>query len=233
MLIYVSIIFSSTTSKRDFLNWSIIITSAISIALIADGIIFLIVQEATSQGYWEKPSIIGTFLFSLTIIFYCIILHVHNKRKEKIKINLDCKPPKIRGKTNLFYFNLSVVSAVFLSRMLVFLVPDTSTIIFGCEIHHYYTGLLLVIIITPINIFHPTHNCTAKFFSININHIYIIFLGFGVGLMVDQIMFILNEGITDYDYWQPISFISAIVSTILIISISIYIYHIKHENLKG
>lgn len=188
---------------------------SVGLALVLDQAIFLIVQERTGQGYWSFISIAGTIASTFFILCYIFVL-----RRIKGTPLVISKPVITSRQTSVFFISYTI--GAFLPRIIVLLFPGKSIIIFGFEIHHLYTGLLLFIvsgfyILCSISTIDKlTNRYTALnhlFILLKRNHFVKILLqilkyssiivnGFGLGLIFDQYIFLLKGGVTDYDYWR-------------------------------
>jgi len=93
-------------------------------------------------------------------------------------------------------------------RLFVYLVPEVDIIFFGIVIHHFWFGLILSLMIFLL----PTRLRVIK----------IILLALGLGLMIDQIIFLLLGGGKDREYWAFPSLFGAVIVTI-----AIYFYREK------
>lgn len=209
ILIIGSIIFLFTPIKLDNIFSKVIILT-IGIGLTIDQFLFLIIKEKDPIHYLEFPSIVGMVFLVILIFLYMKFLEWRQKEEVKIKETTNFI---IKKKFEIYLFVGFLIGGLFLPRFIVFLFPGLSAIIFDFEVHHLYWGVLLIIIfLLPLIFschFHPDH---SRFFVLNF-----IFVGFGIGLVIDEFVFLFTGGTSDSDYWQDISLIFSIFFLIIII----------------
>ena len=102
-------------------------------------------------------------------------------------------------KDNLFY--LIIVFTIFVIRLIVFLYPK-HLIINGILIHHLWTGILLIII-------------TILFFRKNDNF-RLIFMGAGLGFIIDELGSMISGGEDFPQYWALYSILSVVFLLIIV-----------------
>lgn len=221
LLLIGSIILLFTPLKNENIPYKIILFS-IGIGLTVDQFIFLIVKEKTEQGYWELPSLLGTLLFTVTIFIYILFLFVFRANKiEQYRIHKKISDYFLIQRKNEFYaFLVAILLGVIAPRIVVFMSPGTSTMFFDFEIHHLYWGvLILIIFMLPSIVFGCLNHIKIKFATWNF-----IFVGIGMGLIIDEFVFLLSGGKTDYDYWQNSSSISAFFLLLIVIILTSALY---------
>jgi len=221
LLLIGSIILLFTPLKNENIPYKIILFS-IGIGLTVDQFIFLIVKEKTEQGYWELPSLLGTLLFTVTIFIYILFLFIFRANKiEQYRIHKKISDYFLIQRKNEFYaFLVAILLGVIAPRIVVFMSPGTSTMFFDFEIHHLYWGvLILIIFMLPSIVFGCLNHIKTKFATWNF-----IFVGIGMGLIIDEFVFLLSGGKTDYDYWQNSSSISAFFLLLIVIILTSALY---------
>lgn len=87
-----------------------------------------------------------------------------------------------------------VVITVLIARLSVIFFPEREVRIFGLVIHHFWYGIIFLVLV----FFLPRE---MKY----------LILGIGIGLLLDELIFIIYGGKNDIDYWAPISSIGTIV----------------------
>lgn len=129
----------------------------------------------------------------------------------------------LNKKKEIMKFAAIFLLTIVFFRILVFFVGEKSLFITGREIHHFYLGVILVMI------------CGILFFFSKLKKIKkysLIFFAVGVGAIVDEFTYILFTNGTHTDYSSPISYIGVIILSILIIlllALNMKIEGIKNE----
>ena len=226
LLLFVGLtaVFNSQYSKFYFYK---LILLAIGFGFIVDQYIFLIINEATGQGYWEYESYFGTFILFLFLVFYTLILIYIRRKKFLNKSNQNIiNYFSINRHKDLIFLYFIVILTVLVSRILVILLPNVSFFLNDFEIHHILTGVfvLLISIITII---------VYRDIKINkyIFYLLLIITGFGIGLIIDEFTFLLYRGVTNEEYWSNISIYGLILLFICfsIFYFSLYLYIKKNR----
>lgn len=101
-------------------------------------------------------------------------------------------------KDNLFY--LIIIFTIFVIRLVNFLYPK-HLVIYGILIHHFWTGVLLILI-------------TILFFRNN--NLRLIFMGIGLGFIIDELGFMILGGGDFPQYWALYSILSIVFLLIII-----------------
>lgn len=84
-------------------------------------------------------------------------------------------------KHKILFFNLTVLLTILISRIVV-LIHDPNPFLFGYELHHFYYGLVLLIIINLFMLFgHRNYK------------IHLILSGIGIGLILDELLFVIGK----------------------------------------
>lgn len=96
----------------------------------------------------------------------------------------------------------SSLVTVILTRLSVIMVPEVDIKMFGRVIHHFWFGIVAVILAFPI------------FYLSKIVGIFTF--GAGLGLAGDELVFMLTGGGHDKEYWKLASIIGAIASLFII-----------------
>ncbi len=118
-------------------------------------------------------------------------------------------------KKDFFTFITAILITIFLSRILVWLIQERSLYLFGFEIHHFYLGVLLVMLAG-----------FSRFFSKNkkLNKIDLIGFGIGNGLILDQFIFILFTNGNHTEYFSRFSILGSLGLIILVVVIYYFIF---------
>ncbi|TAK95610.1 hypothetical protein EPO05_03785 [Patescibacteria group bacterium] len=103
-------------------------------------------------------------------------------------------------KENIFY--LVFVSTILAIRAWVFVFPQRKLIIDGVIIHHFWTGLLLVTL--------------ALLWLNNYPKLRIALFSIGLGLIADELSYIIFTGKTVAEYWSSSSILGAITTAAII-----------------
>jgi len=103
-------------------------------------------------------------------------------------------------KKNLFY--LIFVLTIILVRLLVFLIPDVEITLGNFVVHHFWFGVLLLILGILVK-----------------RKIRFWFVAIGLGLALDQLVFILLGGGRDAQYWAWPSVVSVVVLAIFVFAL--------------
>lgn len=98
-------------------------------------------------------------------------------------------------KENLFY--IITILTILLIRLEFFIFPNNKLIFYGFRIHHFYIGLLLILIVLLI----------PKVY----NKIKLVLFSIGVGLVADELIFIIFNLWAVTSYWSIYSIIGVIV----------------------
>ena len=126
------------------------------------------------------------------------------KKGLKRFLSFESKHPEIS-------FIIILVSTIFIIRALTF-IKDPNTIIQGFELHHFFYGLILLILVNLDMIFGNKHPRT-----------YITLSAIGIGLIVDEFIFILGRMSNDqYASSWPSAIIFAVVIILIAISIEYF-----------
>ncbi len=102
-------------------------------------------------------------------------------------------------KENLFCFILFL--SIVVIRLLIFLIPNVDIKLGYLTIHHFWFGLVVFLI--------------GLFIAIKFEKTKLLFNAFGLGLMVDQITFLIFGAGGDLEYWA----LHSILGTILLLLI--------------
>mgnify|MGYP001586761227 CR=1 FL=1 len=104
-----------------------------------------------------------------------------------------------------------IIVTILVTRLLV-LIVDLNWIIYGFEVHHFYYGLILLIIVSLTMLYQRTR------FRFNL-----IFLGIALGLITDEFVFIGTQIRDNGNYPSPLS--SLIIFTIIILFLVEFIFY--------
>jgi hypothetical protein len=88
---------------------------------------------------------------------------------------------------NIFY--LIVIITILLTRLSILIVPEVDITFFNFVIHHFWFGVILFL----IGFFIPNNNIKIWFF------------GIGIGLIIDQFVFMILGAGKDKEYWAIFS----------------------------
>ncbi len=101
---------------------------------------------------------------------------------------------------NKFY--LLIVGTIFIIRISIMIVPNVDITIFNNVIHHFWWGIALLV--------------TGFIIPENKKSLKIVFYGIGLGLVIDQLVFMILGGGGDTEYWSLPSLGGAVVGAIIL-----------------
>ena len=106
----------------------------------------------------------------------------------------------------LILFCISFLLTFVILRLSLYISPGTNLDILGYNIHHLYTGLVLIVIAAiPLIIFKADNNF--------LNGATILF-GVGLSLALDEWVYLIATDGSDSSYWLPISVWGGIIFTL-------------------
>jgi hypothetical protein len=103
-------------------------------------------------------------------------------------------------KENFLY--LLIFLTLLIVRVSVFLIPEVTIKFLGLIIHHFWFGIILI----AIGFFISRKKSFPK----------LLFYSIGIGLFIDQLVFMILGAGTDQQYWALPSLLSAIILLIII-----------------
>ncbi|MHA1917917.1 MAG: hypothetical protein ACTSUV_06365 [Candidatus Ranarchaeia archaeon] len=101
----------------------------------------------------------------------------------------------------------SFIGSFLFARLFTFILPSFQLHLVGIHIHHYYFGVLFLLV---------SGGLIAFFQNLDRGYLYAILYGTGLGLIINQI----GELFT-YDYWSPITYFAFVFTTITLLILSI------------
>lgn len=101
---------------------------------------------------------------------------------------------------NLFYFVM--ILTILIARITIIIVPEVDIKFLDIVIHHFWFGVLLMI----IGLIIPKLKTYPK----------ILIYGIGAGLIADQLVFMILGAGKDKEYWTLISLLGMIIIAIMI-----------------
>jgi hypothetical protein len=106
-------------------------------------------------------------------------------------------------------FLIVFILTIALTRLLTF-IKDPNVIIWGYELHHFYYGIILLVIVNLFMIFGRSKASST----------YLVFSAVAIAWIADEFLFILG-GLANEDYFSTISgaLVSAIIVVVFILSI--------------
>ncbi|MBS3143842.1 hypothetical protein J4446_03145 [Candidatus Woesearchaeota archaeon] len=119
-----------------------------------------------------------------------------------------------KERKDFFKFAWIVLITIIVTRILVLFFPDKSWYIFGQQVHHFFHGVVLVLIAAM-----------SRFFSRNEElHKFDLYLfGIGTGLIFDEFVFVLL-GFDDIKYFSGLSFYSILISVFVLLTLYYLIF---------
>ena len=113
-----------------------------------------------------------------------------------------------------FKFGMIVLITIIITRIFVLLFPYKSWYLFGHEIHHFFNGVVLVLIAS-----------LSRFFSRNEDlHKFDLYLfGIGTGLIFDEFAFVLFN-VDNANYFSGFSIYSILIFVFVLITIYYLIF---------
>lgn len=229
MLIILSMkmIFSPINNKNITISF---IFLAINIGLIIDQYLFLIFHEKTKLSYWDLNSILGMILFIFILSLYTGLILILKKNKIFYKLFKKQKEEVSNYINNLKELSLLFGSSFLMilgTRLLVFLFPENSLVLYGYEIHHIFTGVL-ILIFTIILV-----NFTGHIYFNNKLRLLLLFvIGISIGLIIDEFFFLMSGGKTNNDYWNSISVNGAMIYFMFFAILCIVLYFLSQKKYK-
>jgi hypothetical protein len=106
-------------------------------------------------------------------------------------------------------FFLSVFITIIVARLSVVLFPESDIYIFGLNFHHFWTGLIIILL--------------SLFLIKTKSSLGIVIFGIGAGLVSDQLVFMLLGGGGDKEYWSFIPTSSVVIIICIIFCIRKYL----------
>lgn len=129
--------------------------------------------------------------------------------------NQDSENKFLVNKFRAFYFSVTVILTIMISRI-AGVVKNLDIIIRGFELHHIHYGFLLLIIIQLFMLFGEKRPKT-----------YLILSGISMGLVIDEVIFIVRGMTNLEDYYSTLP--STIIFTLIIILI---VFIIQYQGKK-
>lgn len=106
-------------------------------------------------------------------------------------------------KENLFY--LLIVITILITRISIIIVPEFDIKLFDVVIHHFWFGIVLFL----AGLIIPKNNRYLK----------IVLYGIGVGLVIDQLVFMILGAGKDKEYWALPPLLGAIIIALAVFPI--------------
>ena len=217
----------------------LVLLFGIGFGLVLDQANFLIVHERTGQGYWSSPSLSGVLVICLITLFYSFLLGKVQGRPLTIQT-------KRTNRKDVVIFIFFYLLGLILPRVMVLAYPGRSTVILGFEIHHLFTGLVLfaastIYLLCSVTVLERLLGYLSflrklaflerlpfgKLVSRSRKKLPIMMNAFGLGLILDEYVFLLNGGVTDYDYWKSSSMMGVYFFGILVPVMMLYSLSLK------
>jgi len=118
-------------------------------------------------------------------------------------------------KNKILIFISSLVLALAILRIFLFIFPHTNLNIGKYNIHHFFIGAFLSILV-------------IVFFIANIvNNFVIVIAGFSSALILDQVIYLIATDGSDTAYLSSVSLWGAIILTTIVLIITSVLYYIK------
>jgi len=128
--------------------------------------------------------------------------------KKSLIQKLENKELHHKVRAFIFIVGLTIV----ITRLLV-LINDPSITILGYEMHHFYYGVILLVIVTIFRIFSEKHK-----------NLYLNLSAISIGLILDEFIFIIGNSRNHIDYLQTLpSAIFFIITISIIVVITYYL----------
>lgn len=106
------------------------------------------------------------------------------------------------------YFIIPFILTLFASRVFLHFSPQTNIIILGKTLHHFYLGIILLILVLPF----------ALFYTSKIRTYALVFLGISLALIVDEFSYLAFTNGSDLAYSQAVSFNGMLVLGLFILA---------------
>ena len=116
------------------------------------------------------------------------------------------KELSLRRRWATFLVWSSALIGFLVSRIFVILFPETHLIVFGYHIHHFYYGLVLILLAGAISI---------TYRGLLLVRLSCVLYGLGLGILIDELGLLLTWG----NYWAEVTYTIFAVFTILSIAL--------------
>ena len=119
-------------------------------------------------------------------------------------------------KTKLILLTATMLITFFVMRAYLYVSPNTNLDIGPYNIHHLFTGLLLIVLgAVPLAISQGPHK---------LDNISVIVLGLGLSLALDEWVFLIATGGSDAEYLLPVSFWGGLIMVVLACLYALILY---------
>ncbi|VVB79179.1 Uncharacterised protein [uncultured archaeon] len=106
-----------------------------------------------------------------------------------------------------------IVAATIIITRLIVLIHDPNPVIHGYELHHFYYGVALLVVLTIYRVLSEKHPV-----------LYLTLSAISIGLIIDEFLFIMGGTRNNVYYLQTLP--SAIIFTIVIVLITLATYYL-------
>ena len=121
-------------------------------------------------------------------------------------------------KHKILFFSLTMLLTVLITRIIVF-IKDPNIFLFGYELHHFYYGIILLLITNLFMLFgHRNYK------------IHMILSGIGIGLILDEFIFVIGK-LDNSKYFLTIP--SALIFFLIVICIVFIIRKFSNNKIKN
>lgn len=121
-------------------------------------------------------------------------------------------------KHKIIFFSLTLLLTILITRIIVF-IKDPNILLFGYELHHFYYGIILLLI-TNLFILFGHRNYKVS----------LILSGIGIGLILDEFIFVMGK-FDNTEYFSTIP--SALLFFLFIICLTIIIEKSSRKKIKN
>lgn len=112
-------------------------------------------------------------------------------------------------------FILILGLTIIITRLVV-LIDNPNITIRGYEMHHFYYGVILLVLLTIFRIFSEKHK-----------NLYLNLSAVSIGLILDEFIFIMGNNRSHFDYAQ--TFLPALVFVIVVSLIAVLTYYLSRK----
>ena len=121
-------------------------------------------------------------------------------------------------KKRLLLFVASFILTLVVLRVSLFFFPRANLYLFGYNIHHFFTGSLLVIV------------CTLFFLFEIITPVVIVGMGTGSAFVIDETVYLIATDGSDGSYFSRVSVVGMIILALIVITAVMLIYRHRKSN---
>ncbi len=119
----------------------------------------------------------------------------------------------------ILFFSTSLLLTLFLTRLFLHFSPDTNIYILSRNIHHFYVGVTLLLLLLPFLLF-----------SSKIKPFFLILSGIASALILDEYIFLLFTNAQDPSYFSPTSLYGTLLLTAFFLGYTFLAFEINKNH---